>query len=266
MASRQCDTVMQLAWPIMLLLAVAHYFGPANYTSLATFAYLFISNLPSLLYFLIRINCTLTFIAQVLHRLNHCRCPYSCSSTKAPAQVRCSLPFRGVWICASPSQFPLFPTFISSNLEIPLSHFLQPTSRSSLLTLSHRLHLTIHTVRTSTYKMHTSTLLTFASTLALASAATGALGDAAVVQKNPAGVTYTATLPNSPSSGVRGYVSGTSNANGTGVLFSVSLSGFPAASLGPFRTLSPLPPRPSVNRPLSVEGTKSGRLWGEKPN
>lgn len=129
------------------------------------------------------------------------------------------------------------------------------------LTLSHRLHLTIHTVRTSTYKMHTSTLLTFASTLALASAATGALGDAAIVQKNPVGVTYTATLPNSPSSGVRGSVSGTSNANGTGVLFSVSLSGFPAASLGPFRTLSPLPPRPSVNRPLSVEGTKSGRLW-----
>ncbi len=88
--------------------------------------------------------------------------------------------------------------------------------------------------------MHSSTILTLASTLALAFAAgpTGQLGDAAVVQKNPVGVTYTATLPNSPSSGVRGYVSGTSNANGTGVTFNINLSGFPMASLGPFCTSS----------------------------
>lgn len=111
--------------------------------------------------------------------------------------------------------------------------------------------------------MHTSTILTFASTLALASAATGALGDAAVVQKNPAGVTYTATLPNSPSSGVRGSVSGTSNANGTGVLFSVNLSGFPAASLGPFRTLSPLPLWPALKRPSSLAGRKNRQTLAE---
>ena len=98
--------------------------------------------------------------------------------------------------------------------------------------------------------MHTSTLLTLATSLALASAAgpldgypvpgtTGKLGDAAVVTNNPVGVTYTATLPDSKTSGIRGYVSGTSNSNGQGVLFNVNLFGFPSASLGPFCTFSP---------------------------
>lgn len=63
---------------------------------------------------------------------------------------------------------------------------------------------------------------------------TGKLGNAAIVTDNPAGVTYTAVLPDSDTTGVRGYVSATSNANGTGVLFNVNLYGFPDALLGPF--------------------------------
>jgi hypothetical protein len=63
---------------------------------------------------------------------------------------------------------------------------------------------------------------------------TGKLGNAPITTSNPAGVTYTAVLPNRNTTGVRGYVSATSNANGTGVLFNVNLYGFPDALLGPF--------------------------------
>lgn len=63
---------------------------------------------------------------------------------------------------------------------------------------------------------------------------TGKLGDAAIVQGNPVGVTYTATLPDSPTTDVRGSVAGTTNANGTGVNFVINLSGLPDPSLGPF--------------------------------
>lgn len=63
---------------------------------------------------------------------------------------------------------------------------------------------------------------------------TGKLGNAAIVQGNPVGVTYTASLPNITTSDIRGFVAGTSNANGTGVIFNINLSGLPDASLGPF--------------------------------
>ena len=89
--------------------------------------------------------------------------------------------------------------------------------------------------------MHSSIALATLSGLALASAqlvpipgVTGKLGDAEITTNNPAGVTYTAVLPNRNTTGVRGYVSATSNANGTGVVFNVNLFGFPDASLGPF--------------------------------
>lgn len=64
---------------------------------------------------------------------------------------------------------------------------------------------------------------------------TGKLGNAAVTTNNPLGVSYTATLPQSPTTGVRGFVKATTNSNGSGVAIQVSLSGFPDASLGPFR-------------------------------
>ena len=68
---------------------------------------------------------------------------------------------------------------------------------------------------------------------------TGKLGNALVTTNNPAGVTYTAFLPESNSTTIRGYVSATATANGTGVTFNVNLSGFTnVGTLGPFRKLS----------------------------
>ena len=63
---------------------------------------------------------------------------------------------------------------------------------------------------------------------------TGKLGNALITNNNPLGVSYTATLPDSPTTGVRGSITATSNSNGTGVAISVSLFGFPDPSLGPF--------------------------------
>ncbi|KAI9810639.1 MAG: hypothetical protein M1826_003493 [Phylliscum demangeonii] len=63
---------------------------------------------------------------------------------------------------------------------------------------------------------------------------TGALGNAAIVKDNPIGVRYTATLPNSNTTTIRGSISATASGNGTGVQFTVDFSGFPDQSLGPF--------------------------------
>lgn len=90
--------------------------------------------------------------------------------------------------------------------------------------------------------MRSSILVTALSGLALATAqaptpipgTTGKLGDALVVKGNPVGVTYQAILPDSPKTGVRGYVAGTSSKDGTGVVFNVNIYGLPDPSLGPF--------------------------------
>ncbi|MCJ1305721.1 hypothetical protein MMC08_008537 [Hypocenomyce scalaris] len=63
---------------------------------------------------------------------------------------------------------------------------------------------------------------------------TGKLGNATITQDNPLGVTYSAVLPDSNTTGIRGYVAGTSNSNGTGVVFNINLYGFPSEALGPF--------------------------------
>ena len=65
---------------------------------------------------------------------------------------------------------------------------------------------------------------------------TGQLGDAAIINDNPVGVTYTATLPHSNKTSIRGCISGTTASNGTGVRFVVNFTGFPSQSLGPFST------------------------------
>ena len=68
---------------------------------------------------------------------------------------------------------------------------------------------------------------------------TGKLGNAQVVQGDPAGASYIATLPTTDTftnTTIRGSVLATSGAGGTGVQFSVSLSGFPAGDVnGPYR-------------------------------
>lgn len=88
--------------------------------------------------------------------------------------------------------------------------------------------------------MHSSLLIIALTGLAAVRAAlpvpgtTGELGPAEIVEGNPAGVTYTAILPDKNTTTIRGYVAGTSTSNGTGVNFNINLYGFPSAELGPF--------------------------------
>lgn len=74
------------------------------------------------------------------------------------------------------------------------------------------------------------------STVAL-SQTTGKLGNAAVVTNNPAGVSYQAVLPARADTKIRGQITGTSTANGTGVRWSFNFEGFP--DIGPFRESPP---------------------------
>ncbi|KAL9105274.1 MAG: hypothetical protein Q9227_009533 [Pyrenula ochraceoflavens] len=73
------------------------------------------------------------------------------------------------------------------------------------------------------------------ASLAVSASLSAAQGTpAAVTTNNPVGATYEATLLDKSSTDIRGTVVGTSNSNGTGVMFNVNLYGFPDASLGPF--------------------------------
>lgn len=63
---------------------------------------------------------------------------------------------------------------------------------------------------------------------------TGVLGDAAIVNDNPVGVTYTATLLEKNTTTVRGSISGSAAPNGTGVIFKVNFFGFPSTELAPY--------------------------------
>ena len=67
---------------------------------------------------------------------------------------------------------------------------------------------------------------------------TGELGNAPITNGNPVGVTYQAILPPTNFDGltdIQGSISGSSNSNGTGVVFNVNFYNFPSPSLGPFR-------------------------------
>lgn len=94
---------------------------------------------------------------------------------------------------------------------------------------------------------------------------TGALGDAAIVEGNPVGVTYTATLPNITTSDIRGFIAGTSNANGTGVFFNINLSGLPDASLGPFLYHIHDQPVPTNGNCTATLAHQDPYVRGEKP-
>lgn len=100
--------------------------------------------------------------------------------------------------------------------------------------------------------MHSATILSVlaAAILGLVRAqstgvpVTGILGNASVVEDNPPGVIYTATLPaksffdpQDPRGNIKGSVSAVANSNGIGVAFSVDFSNFPTSG-GPFCMLS----------------------------
>ncbi|KAI9890717.1 MAG: hypothetical protein M1814_003647 [Vezdaea aestivalis] len=88
--------------------------------------------------------------------------------------------------------------------------------------------------------MHFSTIVTsLTAAAALASAqstttpVTGKLGDAKIVTNNPPSTVYTANLPNKNTTNVRGTIVASSASNGTGVVFTISVRGFPTSG-GPF--------------------------------
>ena len=71
---------------------------------------------------------------------------------------------------------------------------------------------------------------------------TGTLGNASIVENNPPGVIYTATLPTTqffdpkdPRGNVKGSVSATASPDGIGVQFQVTFSNLPTSG-GPFGT------------------------------
>jgi hypothetical protein len=91
----------------------------------------------------------------------------------------------------------------------------------------------------------TTTLLGLVGAQSGGTVVTGLLGNATVVENNPPGVIYTATLPavefNNPSDprgNIKGSISAVANANGIGVAFSVDFSNFPTSG-GPFCMLLP---------------------------
>jgi len=97
----------------------------------------------------------------------------------------------------------------------------------------------------ATLSVLTTTLLGLVGAQSGGTVVTGLLGNATVVENNPPGVIYTATLPavefNNPSDprgNIKGSISAVANANGIGVAFSVDFSNFPTSG-GPFCMLLP---------------------------
>ena len=82
--------------------------------------------------------------------------------------------------------------------------------------------------------MKSSIIATTLLSAAAIAQTTGQLGDAEVVTGLPIGVTYKATLLNKNTTTLRGTVTGTTNSDGTGIVWTVDVSGFPDSSLGPF--------------------------------
>lgn len=84
--------------------------------------------------------------------------------------------------------------------------------------------------------MRSSIVVSSLMSVALSSAAaTGELGDAAVVKNNPIGPIYKATLLERDDSEVRGSILATTTNKGRGVIFDAEFWGFPdEAENGPF--------------------------------
>lgn len=62
---------------------------------------------------------------------------------------------------------------------------------------------------------------------------TGKLGNATIIENNPPGVTFIATLPADSASKIRGSISATANPDGIGVKFTVNITNLPTTG-GPF--------------------------------
>lgn len=120
---------------------------------------------------------------------------------------------------------------------------------------------TPQTTPLKTFKMYPTTyfavlataLVTFAGAQTATEPVTGTLGNATVVENNPIGVIYTATLPEKeffnpedPRGNIKGSVSATANPDGIGVTFTVSISNLPTSG-GPFCKQSFFPYKIYIN-------------------
>ncbi|CAD6503830.1 BgTH12-05575 [Blumeria graminis f. sp. triticale] len=102
------------------------------------------------------------------------------------------------------------------------------------------------------------------------SVATGMLGNATVVEDNPPGVTYTASLPsmnlssqNNSRSNIMGSVTATANPDGIGVMFNVSFSNLPTTG-GPFAYHLHVAPVPSDGNCTGTLGHLDPFIRGEE--
>jgi len=100
---------------------------------------------------------------------------------------------------------------------------------------------------------------------------TGTLGNATVVENNPPGVLYTATLPNSsffnpddPRGNIKGSVSGISSPDGIGVDFQVTFSNLPTSG-GPFLYHIHSTPVPTDGNCTGTLGHLDPFIRGETP-
>jgi hypothetical protein len=94
------------------------------------------------------------------------------------------------------------------------------------------------------YTFIVAALVAIANSQTTTDPVTGTLGNATVVENNPPGLIYTATLPSTPfftagelDGNVKGSISATANPNGIGVSFSVNFENLPTSG-GPFSTFS----------------------------
>ncbi|PSS27887.1 hypothetical protein M430DRAFT_72970, partial [Amorphotheca resinae ATCC 22711] len=116
-----------------------------------------------------------------------------------------------------------------------------------------------------------ATLLACVSAQTTTEPVTGTLGNATVVNNNPVGVVYEATLPTreffnpeDPRGNIKGSISATANPNGVGVSFKVSFSNLPTSG-GPFLYHLHAFPVPSDGNCTKTLGHIDPFLRGETP-
>jgi len=124
---------------------------------------------------------------------------------------------------------------------------------------------------TTIYSVFIAVLFTCVEAQTTTEPITGTLGNASIVENNPPGLIYTATLPtkeffnpDDPRGNIKGSVSATANPNGIGVSFSVSFSNFPTSG-GPFLYHIHAAPVPEDGNCTGTLGHLDPFIRGETP-
>ncbi|TVY89896.1 Cell surface Cu-only superoxide dismutase, partial [Lachnellula willkommii] len=143
--------------------------------------------------------------------------------------------------------------------------------RSADLNLHHSNFLQIHNFNMLAITLISVSLAALLSCVGALNITTGALGNATIVENNPPGVVYVATLPtkefndpNDPRGNIQGSVAATANPNGIGVSISVSFSNLPTSG-GPFLYHIHDVPVPADGNCTSTLGHLDPFIRGETP-